>query len=287
MKISKFIIVFFFLSFTIIYGQDNNNAIAKIRYQEAEELYEKGSYELSLKKLEQVESLLNSSNSKILYLKILIEDTLWRRDDQNMIMPYKPTLQIKNDIQYFIDFYYSASEEKLATVMKISEHYQHLPLSFEDYKVMFEKRKEYWVKQLEIEELNLKNQNKRTFQLENEIKVKIRKLRRRYIRIGIVGISMMIPIISVGIFSNTNEFYRIKSNLNVEDDDVYGLAGGVALFGLLLCGVSASYILPDEGTAYTEFLRDEIRNLKYSRMTSSKIENKIKNIKDILDKSHL
>jgi hypothetical protein len=207
MKISKFIIVFFFLSFTIIYGQDNNNAIAKIRYQEAEELYEKGSYELSLKKLEQVESLLNSSNSKILYLKILIEDTLWRRDDQNMIMPYKPTLQIKNDIQYFIDFYYSASEEKLATVMKISEHYQHLPLSFEDYKVMFEKRKEYWVKQLEIEELNLKNQNKRTFQLENEIKVKIRKLRRRYIRIGIVGISMMIPIISVGIFSNTNEFY--------------------------------------------------------------------------------
>ena len=152
------ILIILFLGIRSTAYCQNNNAIARIRYQEAEELYEKGSYELSLKKLEQVESLLNSSNSKILYLKILIEDTLWRRDDQNMIMPYKPTLQIKNDIQYFIDFYYSASEEKLATVMKISEHYQHLPLSFEDYKVMFEKRKEYWVKQLEIEELNLKNQ---------------------------------------------------------------------------------------------------------------------------------
>jgi hypothetical protein len=74
------ILVYLLLSGSIInlVGQSNNqtNAIAKIKYQEAEEAFEAGKFDVALKKINNVEELLGSSNSKILFLKILIEDTL-------------------------------------------------------------------------------------------------------------------------------------------------------------------------------------------------------------------
>jgi hypothetical protein len=282
MKISKLIIVLHFLSFATIYGQGNNNAIAKIRYQEAEELYEKGSYELSLKKLEQVESLLNSSNSKILYLKILIEDTLWRLDNQKVIMPYKRTLQIKNDINYYINYYYSASEEKLATIVKISERYQDLPLSFEDYKVMFEKRKAFWVNEYELEKVHKLNLEEESYNLENQIQSKIKQQRRKVNKMGLTGLALMMPLLGVGVYE---EFKYIE---NKEARTLsYAMSGLLFFYGFVATLASSAAENNNERNGYSAYVGWDRKRLQEVQEQIKLSEVRISQIKYILDNSKL
>jgi opacity protein-like surface antigen len=56
------------------------NQQAKIKYMDAEEAFAAGNYKTSLAKLDEAEKLLGSSNPKILFMRIMVQDQLIRTD---------------------------------------------------------------------------------------------------------------------------------------------------------------------------------------------------------------
>jgi hypothetical protein len=258
---------------SIGYAQ-NNNAIAKIRYQEAEELYEKGSYELSLKKLEQVESLLKSSNSKILYLKILIEDTLYKSERRQKIPSFKTTNAIQKDLKYFMSSYYSVSDEKLSQVIKIDEYYDTIPSNFGEYKGWFENRLNYWTnKKGEFENL-LIQQEKISADIEIEIQKIIKKRKGSTQRFFVVGLGMfmMLPV-----------WANVRERIDVDPMSwlPIGVVGGGGLLYMILAGNELS------SNDYSRFYAEEARLLAESKQNETELKRYINWINGIVNNSKL
>jgi hypothetical protein len=273
------ILIILFLGIRSTAYCQNNNAIARIRYQEAEELYEKGSYELSLKKLEQVESLLNSSNSKILYLKILIEDTLYKIDRRQKIPSFKSTNSIQNDLKYFISNYYSVSDEKLSQVLNMSSYYDTIPYDFVRYKEWYQNRLNYWTNKLSIEENNLQYKKERVLVLEDDIKRIVKKERRKNVRTAMIGFSMWLPLITAGIYVDVKDV-ELR-------DEVWGLTGTVGFFGLITYIRGISNDIHNNNNGYADHIGEQRQMIVDLNAEISKSENYIIWIKNILDKSHL
>ena len=70
--------VFFSLLFHL--NMQAQNQLAKIKYMDAEEAFAAGNFKTSLAKLDEAEKLLGSSNPKILFMRIMIQDQLIRTD---------------------------------------------------------------------------------------------------------------------------------------------------------------------------------------------------------------
>ena len=69
----KKIILFTFLIIVYVQPASAQNAIAQLKYEDAEEAYSVGNYELTISKLKEVETMLGATNPKILYLQILAQ----------------------------------------------------------------------------------------------------------------------------------------------------------------------------------------------------------------------
>ncbi len=63
-------ICFILLAFTISQSLYAQEALAKLRYQEAEEAFNAGNFSLTLKKLDDVVGILKDENPRTLYLRI-------------------------------------------------------------------------------------------------------------------------------------------------------------------------------------------------------------------------
>src|SRR5687768_1726012 len=57
-----------------------NEAIAKLKFEEAEEAYNTGNYQATLSKLDDVETLLGTLNPRTLYLRILAQEKIVSQD---------------------------------------------------------------------------------------------------------------------------------------------------------------------------------------------------------------
>lgn len=91
------------------------NTIAKIKYEEAEEAFDKENYALALEKIEETEKLLKNVNPKTLYLKIMAKYHLMKDD-------YAIIKSLKTDCKYYLDEYESNEgvQDKYREVYKIS-----------------------------------------------------------------------------------------------------------------------------------------------------------------------
>lgn len=69
----KKIILFAFLIIASVQAASAQNTIAQLKYEDAEEAYSVGNYELTISKLKEVETMLGATNPKILYLQILAQ----------------------------------------------------------------------------------------------------------------------------------------------------------------------------------------------------------------------
>jgi hypothetical protein len=91
------------------------NTIAKIKYEEAEEAFDKENFALALEKIEETEKLLKNVNPKTLYLKIMAKYHLMKDD-------YAIIKSLKTDCKYYLDEYESNEgvQDKYREVYKIS-----------------------------------------------------------------------------------------------------------------------------------------------------------------------
>ena len=97
-----------------------NATIAKLKFEEAEEAYSNNNYESTIRKLDEVETLLNSTNPKILYLKINAQSKLINSN------PYGDFTLLDNarklSAKYLKDYEtLEGNEEKYRDIYKISE----------------------------------------------------------------------------------------------------------------------------------------------------------------------
>ena len=118
MKKTILIIALIIATVQIAFSQ---NAIAKLKFEEAEEAYTVGNYDLTLNKLKEVETLLKSTNPKVLHLKILVEDKLIHEPIFNNDI--KQIAQLKSDCDFYLTKYETIenNEDKYKEVYKISE----------------------------------------------------------------------------------------------------------------------------------------------------------------------
>ncbi len=98
-----------------------NAAIAKLKFEEAEEAFSDGNFQLTLSKLKDVEILLKATNPKLLHLKIVAQDKLlqnpWYSNDADIVP------ELKKNCALYLAKYESVpgNEEKFAVVYKISQ----------------------------------------------------------------------------------------------------------------------------------------------------------------------
>ena len=98
------------------------NTIAKIKYEEAEEAFDKENYALALDKIQETEQLLKNVNPKTLYLKIMAKYKLLKDD-------YAIIKSLKADCRFYIDKYETieAVQDKFREIYGISRVIKNLP----------------------------------------------------------------------------------------------------------------------------------------------------------------
>ncbi len=115
-------------------------AIARLKFEDAEEAFNKGDYTTTLSKLEDAEKLFGKINVPILHLRIVSQDKLLQKKlDFAMLANLR-----KNCEQFLIDYEtMEGIEEKYRQVYKIQESYAKYPKTMEEYqKLITEKNAE-------------------------------------------------------------------------------------------------------------------------------------------------
>ena len=128
----------------------SQQAIAKIKYEEAEEAYAANNFKTTVSKLTEAESLLKSTNPRILYLKILAQSKII---EQNV---YLEEYTLLNSTRILSDKYLKEYEnlpdndDKYRDIYKVSEQLKKYPISELDFNievrktgVKFYRKKEY------------------------------------------------------------------------------------------------------------------------------------------------
>ncbi|MEO5775540.1 MAG: hypothetical protein ABIQ27_01465 [Flavobacterium sp.] len=108
------------------------NTIAKLKYEEAEEAYSATNYELTISKLKEVETLLKTTNPKILYLRISAQSKIIAEN------PYEDFDLVSNTrilSTKYLKAYESLpnNEDKYRDIYKISEKLKSLPATTQDF----------------------------------------------------------------------------------------------------------------------------------------------------------
>lgn len=112
----KIIICINFLVLMFSHNLYSQEAIAKLKYEEAEESYNKNDYSISLTKLDETEKILGKSNSKILYLRILCQNAIFN------VEPFKDFKIIEN-LRINCSGYLKQNENNNAVIDKFKEIY--------------------------------------------------------------------------------------------------------------------------------------------------------------------
>lgn len=131
-----------YLLFTVLFAIEVSGqaAIARLKFEDAEEAFNKGDYTTTLSKLEDAEKLFGKINVPILHLRIVSQDKLLQK---KLDFPMLANLR-KNCEQFLIDYEtMEGIEEKYRQVYKIQETYAKYPKTMEEYqKLVAEKNAE-------------------------------------------------------------------------------------------------------------------------------------------------
>ncbi|MEY2640374.1 MAG: hypothetical protein RIR90_1856 [Bacteroidota bacterium] len=131
-----------YLLFTVLFAIEVSGqaAIARLKFEDAEEAFNKGDYTTTLSKLEDAEKLFGKINVPILHLRIVSQDKLLQK---KLDFPMLANLR-KNCEQFLIDYEtMEGIEEKYRQVYKIQESYAKYPKTMEEYqKLVTEKNAE-------------------------------------------------------------------------------------------------------------------------------------------------
>lgn len=131
-----------YLLFTVLFAIEVSGqaAIARLKFEDAEEAFNKGDYTTTLSKLEDAEKLFGKINVPILHLRIVSQDKLLQKKlDFTMLANLR-----KNCERFLIDYEtMEGIEEKYRQVYKIQESYANYPKTMEEYqKLVAEKNAE-------------------------------------------------------------------------------------------------------------------------------------------------
>lgn len=280
-KMKNIIISIYLITiFNLSYSQNQSNSIAKIRYQEAEEAYEGGKFEIALKKLNEVEDLLGSSNSKVLYLKILIEDTIFKFQRRSCIPSFKYIEPIKTDLNFFIKNYYGASDQKLSEVLKINDYYDTIPADYIGYKKWFDNRLMSLNNEKKNMEIYLGHQRNYTKHYIDLIHNSYKKEESTGIKLFFGGTALLLP--SMYYWSN---IYGTDSDNEIKN--------GFAIFGTTFGGIGFIVSLFSLGTPNSEeewarkVMPYALNHIKESRFRESQILHNINEINNKINNSKL
>lgn len=127
MKKTALIIALIILAFT----GHAQNAIAKIRYEQAEEAFSKNDFVTTLSKLDEAQKLLGAVNPKILYLRLMAQKNIIARGKYD----YDFLAAARKDADYYVKKYSEVEgiEEKFREVFEFAESLEALPKTKELY----------------------------------------------------------------------------------------------------------------------------------------------------------
>ena len=115
----KLLVLFSILSFAFSIA-NAQSTIAKLKYQDAEEAFAKEDYRTTITKLTEAEKLLGTTNPKIMYLKIVAQNSLIKSDSK---FSFQDVQLLRKDCLTYLKHYEKNTgiEEKYREVYKISE----------------------------------------------------------------------------------------------------------------------------------------------------------------------
>lgn len=125
-------IVFIITGISDLYAQ-NIQAISKIKWEDAEMNYVNGNFRKALQLVNETEKLIGATSPKTLYLKILLQDTLFQLNRKNRAPTFYSIDSIRINIKYYIENFFTVSEEKYRTIYEVSEKYKIYPESQIEY----------------------------------------------------------------------------------------------------------------------------------------------------------
>lgn len=104
----------------------NSNTIARLKFEEAEEAFNKNDFTAALLKLDEVEQLLGKTNPRILYLRILSQDNIIAADP---LKDFAMLESIRKNCAFYLKAYENNEqiEEKFRQIYKISEKLKQYP----------------------------------------------------------------------------------------------------------------------------------------------------------------
>jgi hypothetical protein len=223
---------------------------------------------MALKKLNNVEDLLGSSNSKILFLKILLEDTLLKLTRTTRIPSFKQMNTVKSDINFYIKNYYSVSDDKLAQTMKIAEYYDTIPSDYAEYKIWFDGKMRILLNYKKKIESEIEREEIYSDSLRKVLLKKQKAIGNRYLLFGIglgafcyKSIKMAIKFNNLFNESPLNEY---ETDLDDKRDAWIGLAAGSGFYSLILIpiGLTPTEKVASKSTVkYTDAISQSQQNI--------------------------
>jgi hypothetical protein len=148
MKKIKLILVLTILTFTA----HAQNAIAKIKYEQAEEAFEKNDFAVTLVKLDEAQKLLGSTNPKVLYLRLMAAKGIIA----NGKFDWEFLVEARKNAAYYIKQYSEMQgiEEKFRQVYEFSEALETLPQTkalFDEKEAKAVQAHNEWLKQRPVQ----------------------------------------------------------------------------------------------------------------------------------------
>ncbi|QBN19913.1 hypothetical protein [Flavobacterium nackdongense] len=128
------------------------NAIAKLKFSEAEEAYAVGDYELTISKLNEAERILKSTNPKILYLKIVAQFDMI---EKKTVKSFSVIVNTRSLTKKYLNQYQNLSniEDKYREVYKIDKALKNYPQTSQDFEIWKEQQRK--AEQIETDNKNL------------------------------------------------------------------------------------------------------------------------------------
>lgn len=227
-KIKCVLIGFIMIGFSIsTLKAQNIQAISKLKWEDAELNYIKGNFSKSLQLINEIEKMLGSTSPKTLYLKILIQDTLFHSIKKYRLPSYSNVDSVRRNIKYYIDNFYTVSEEKYRTIYEVSEKYKQFPESSVEFeKWRFNKMSKF------TNHLNQLLQYKDSLTLEREKRVSKNyrdsvlkvKRNRRFIWFLTSVYSHIRLYKGIVNWQNTGYYYESKEVLNIVIPSIYSVS---------------------------------------------------------------
>lgn len=108
------------------------NTIAKFKFEEAEQAFVNNNYKQTISKLDEAETLLESTNPKIIHLKILAQ---YKLIEENPYDDFKIVESAKKLSANYLKEYESlpSNEDKYREIYTISEHLKNLPNTIQEF----------------------------------------------------------------------------------------------------------------------------------------------------------